>query len=208
MACVLAFFDRANRLIIKLHDKAGRLVAHSRLPHEFIVKANGNCVRSNRRGAHTTAPQQALRPDRNLPPVNSLEPTSPEPPASSRRSQLNSSHVDPVLRRLSPADGPTSGGPIITILGINFPPPTQQIIYVKFGTVAVPTVWPMLLLQEETYPILRPGTIHTRLSASCLLLRLLGQSKLHSLYIKSPELHNSVTATAGLNIIRNMTTCR
>ena len=137
MALCLAFFDTAYRLIIKLHDKAGRLVAHSPLPYEFIVKANGNCVRNGRRRAHTSALQHAQPPGLNLPPVNPLEPISPERPASSQHMQLN---VDPVLRRLSPADGPTSGGPIITILGIKFPPPTQQIIYVKFGTVAVPTV--------------------------------------------------------------------
>ena len=137
MALCLAFLDTAYRLIIKLHDKAGRLVAHSPLPYEFIVKANGNCVRNGRRRSHTSALQQALPPGLNLPPVNPLEPISPQPPANSQHLQLN---VDPVLRRLSPADGPTNGGPIITILGINFPPPTQQIIYVKFGTVAVPTV--------------------------------------------------------------------
>ena len=140
MALCLAFFDTAYRLIVKLHDKAGRLVAHSPLPYEFIVKANGNCDRNGRRRAHTSALQQALPPGLSLPPVNPLEPISPEPPASSQHLQLNSIHVDPGLRRLSPADGPTSGGPMITILGINFPPPTQQIIYVKFGTVAVPTV--------------------------------------------------------------------
>jgi hypothetical protein len=101
--------------MVELHDQAGRLVAHSLLLHEFIVKAN-----SNRR------------------PITALYPISPEPPATSQHSQLNS--MDPALRKLSPANGPSSGGPTITIYGINFPPPSQQIIYVKFGDVAVPTV--------------------------------------------------------------------
>ena len=140
MACVLAFFDTAYRLRINLHDEAGRLVAHSLLPYEFVVKANGNCVRNGQRRAYIPAQQQTLRPALNPPSVAALGTISPEPPASSQRSQLDSSHMVPALRRLAPADGPTSGGPIITILGINFPPPTQQIVYVKFGTVAVPTV--------------------------------------------------------------------
>ena len=134
------FVDTANRLIIKLHDEADHLVAHCSLPYEFVVKANGNCVRNSRRRVHTPARQQALGLDSNLPSVTTLEPISPEPSASTHGSQLNSSHVDPVLRRLFPADGPASGGTMIAIHGINFPPPTQQIIYVKFGNVAVPTV--------------------------------------------------------------------
>src|SRR5258706_15830559 len=138
--CVLACFDTAYRLIIRLHDEAGHLVAHCLLPYEFTVTVNGNCVRNGKQRAHTPARQRALRPGSNLPAVTALEPISPEPPASTQRSQQDSSHMDPVLRRLSPADGPASGGPLITILGINFPPPTQQIVYVKFGNVAVPTV--------------------------------------------------------------------
>ena len=123
-----------------LHDEAGHLVARCPLEYEFIVKANGNCVGNRRRQAHTSARQQALGPGSNLPSVTALEPISPEPSASTPGSQLNSSHVDPILRRLFPADGPASGGTMIAIHGINFPPPTQQIIYVTFGNVAVPTV--------------------------------------------------------------------
>ena len=133
----LPFIDTVYRLMMKLHDEAGRLVAHSLLQYEFIVKANGNC---DRQRAHIPPPPQALRPGLNPPSVTALEPIAPEPPASPQRPQLNSNHMNPVLRRLSPADGPTSGGPTIAILGINFPLPTQQLIYVKFGTAAVPTV--------------------------------------------------------------------
>ena len=138
--CILTRFDTANRLIIKLHDDADHLVAHCLLPHEFIVKANGNCVSNSRRRAHAPARQPALGPGSNLPSVTALEPRSPEPPASTQGSQLNSSHLDPALRRLFPADGPASGGTMIAIHGINFPPPTQQFLYVHFGNVAVPTV--------------------------------------------------------------------
>ena len=135
--CILASFNTAYRLIIKLQDEADRLVAHCPLPYEFIVIPNGNRVR---RQAHTPARQQVVRPGLNLPSITALEPISLEPPPSTQRPQLNSSYIDPVLRRLSPADGPTSGGTIITILGINFPPPTQQIVYVKFGNLAAATV--------------------------------------------------------------------
>ena len=138
--CVLACFDTDCRLIIKLHDEADRLVAYCPLPNEFIVKAKGNCVGNGRRQAHTPARQQAAGPDSGLPSVTALEPISPEPPAGTPHPQLNSSHMDPALRRLFPADGPASGGTMIAILGINFPLPTQQIVYVKFGNVAVPTV--------------------------------------------------------------------
>ena len=132
--CILTCFDIAYRLTIKLHDGADRLVAHCPLPYEFIVIPNGNHVR---RQANTSARQHALRPGLNIPSITALGPISLEPPASTQRSQPNLSHMDPALRRLSPADGPTSGGTIITILGINFP---QQIVFVKFGDLAVPTV--------------------------------------------------------------------
>ena len=138
--CDLACFDTANRLMIELHDEADHLVARCPLPYEFIVKINGNCVSNSRRRVYTPARQQALGTGSNLPSVAALEPILPEPPVSTQGSQLNSSHVDPILRRLSPADGPTIGGTIITILGINFLPPTQQIVFVKFGNVVVPTV--------------------------------------------------------------------
>ena len=138
--CILACFDTTYRLIIKLQDEADRLVAHCPLPYEFIVIPNGNRVSNARRQTHTPARQYALRPGLNIPSITALEPISPEPPASTPGSQLNLSHMDPALRRLSPADGPTSGGTIITILGVNFPPPTQQIVFVKFGNLAVPTV--------------------------------------------------------------------
>jgi len=132
--CVLILFDTASRLMVELHDEAGRLVARSLVQYEFIVIANGN---RDRQQAHTSERQQDLRPGLNLPSVTASEPMALVSP---QRPQPNSSHMDPALRRLSPADGPTSGGPIIAILGINFPPPTQQLVYAKFGTVAVPTV--------------------------------------------------------------------
>ena len=124
--CALACSDTAYRLLIKLHDEDGDLVAHCRLPYEFIVKAHLNRV-SN---ASNNRRRQALPPGLNLPSVTALEPLSLD----------NSSHMDPFLRRISPADGPTSGGMTILISGINFPPPTQQIVYVKFGNLAVPSV--------------------------------------------------------------------
>ena len=40
------------------------------------------------------------------------------------------------------------------ICGINFPPPTQHIIYARFGDVVVPTVQLNLLLRQKTDSIL------------------------------------------------------
>ena len=111
--------------MIKLHDEAGQLVAYCRLPYEFIVKANGN--------GRQPARHQALPPGLNLQSATTLEP----PPASTQISRLDSSHMDPVLQKLAPDNGPTSGGPIIMISGINLP---QRIVFVKFGSLAAPTV--------------------------------------------------------------------
>jgi hypothetical protein len=55
----------------------------------------------------------------------------------------NSNHADytsPVLQGLAPAEGPTNGGPTILLSGINFPQPLQQMVYARFGAVAVSTV--------------------------------------------------------------------
>ena len=135
--CFLAYFDTTYRLTVKLHDEAGHLVAHCPLPYDFIIKQNGNRVSNPRRQAHAPAQQQVLRPGSNLPSVTSLEPILPDPLASS---QLDSSHMGPVLQTLAPSKGPTSGGLIILISGINFPPPTHQSLYVKFGNLDANTV--------------------------------------------------------------------
>ena len=117
--CFLAYFGTAYRLTIKLHDEVGHLVAHCPLPYEFIIRPNGNRVSNARRQAHTPAQQQALRPGLSLPSVTALEPILPDPPASTQSSQLDSSNMDPVLQTLAPTNGPTSGGLIILISGIN-----------------------------------------------------------------------------------------
>jgi hypothetical protein len=208
--CASACFDIAYRLKIKLHDESGHLAAHYLLPYEFTVKANGNgAPRGGAPRGRTPARQQALRRGLTPPPAPTLDPRSPEPPASSQHSQLNSNHMAPVLQMLSPDNGPVNGGPIILISGINFPPPIQQqVIYVKFGTTAVPAVRSVLLSQRKTYSIFRTGEIHIRSHASCLFLRLdQVQSRLHSLYFRSPEDHNSATVAARLHITRNVTKC-
>ena len=51
------------------------------------------------------------------------------------------------------------------ILGINFLPPTQLIVYARLGTVVVPPVW-LVLSQQATNSL--PGNFYIRLSASCL----------------------------------------
>jgi len=166
--------NAALRLIVKLHDESCYLVAHSLLPYEFIVKANGNG--NHRIRPHRGARQQALRPVLNPLSASALEPKLPELSVDPY-SQPNPTHIPPVLRRLSPADGPVTGGPIILISGINFPPPTQHIVYVRFGSVVVPTVRLVLVSQQKTDSIDSPGKTHTRSSVSYLLLQPQGQSR-------------------------------
>ena len=192
------------------------MVAHSLLPYEFAVKANGNGPSSSRKRTYRPVRQHALQPRSNPSLASALESRLPEPLASSypvsvdELSQHNSDHASPVLRKLSPADGPVSGGPtiIIMISGIDSPPPTQQIVYARFGNVVVPTVRLIFLSQQNTDSIHRPGKIPTRSSASYLLPRPRGQSKLPSLYTRSPKNPNSARATAGSSIIRDATTCQ
>jgi hypothetical protein len=154
--CISPRSDTPCRLILKLHDENGNLVAHSLLPYKFIVIANGNHTGSSAndcgprvRTAAAAARQQVPRAGFPLPnpsPMPILDARSPEPPAGFRpisvnqQPQLDSNYPAPVLQRLAPAEGPTSGGPTILLSGINFPQPPQQMVYARFGAVAVPTV--------------------------------------------------------------------
>src|SRR5258706_7332268 len=155
--CVLACFDTAYRLIIRLHDEAGHLVAHCLLPYEFTVTVNGNCVRNGKQRAHTPARQRALRPGSNLPAVTALEPISPEPPASTQRSQQDSSHMDPVLRRLSPADRPASRGRFLSLSPLHFPPSRLPIVDFSIRNLALPPPCCLLLLQPRTHSLRAPA---------------------------------------------------
>ena len=190
------------------------MVAHTLLPYEFVVKANGNRTSNGRTRSYRPARQQALRPRSSPSSASTLESRPPEllansyPVSVDELSQQNSNHISPVLRKLSPADGPVSGGPTIMISGINFPPPTQQIIYARFGNMVVPTVRLILLSQQKTNSIYRTGKIHTCSSASYLLLPPQGQSRLPFLYTRSPKNPNSARATAHSSIIRDVITCR
>ena len=136
--------DTAGRLIVKLHDESGHLVAQSLLPYEFTVKGNGNG--NGRTRTHISVCQRTQRPrpvPSSAPPLEARSPellASSHPVSVGEPSQHISNYITPVLRKLSPADGPVSRGPIIIISGINFPPPDQQIIYARFGNVVVPTV--------------------------------------------------------------------
>ena len=173
--CVSIRSDTARRLILKLHDESDNLVAHCFLPYKFVVRANGNDT-----GVDCEIPEHAT---------------------VQQQTQWHSNLSASILQRLAPAEGPVSGGPTILLTGINFPPPYQQIVYARFGAVVVPTVWLLFFLLQNTHSIGRSGTIHTRSSASCLLLRLRGQSALHSHYVRKPEDRNSVRVTARLDII-------
>ena len=174
--------DAAHRLILKLHDESDNLVAHTLLPYKFAVKVNGNdtSVGYSETQEHTTAQQQTqwpVFPVPNQPPAPIMEtrsrvaPVNPHSVPANQHVQPNSNLSASILQRLSPAEGPLSGGPTILLTGINFPPPHQQMVYARFGAVVVPTVWLLFLLPQKTYSIRRCGTIHTRSSASCLLLR-------------------------------------
>jgi len=106
---------------------------------------------------------QSLVPPENFHPV----PVNQQP-------QLNSNVSISFLQKLAPGEGPVGGGPTILLSGVNFPPPYQHILYARFGTVIVPTVWLLFLPPQKTNSIRRSGSIHTHSSATCLLLRLRG----------------------------------
>ena len=65
MASCLIGSDTAGRLIVKLHDESGHLVAQSLLPYEFVVKPNSNGAGNGRTRASGSSRQQALRPGSN-----------------------------------------------------------------------------------------------------------------------------------------------
>ena len=214
-SCCLIHSDPPCSITVKLHDESGHLVAYSPLPYKFIVKANGNGVSTGGKRARSTVIQQTLRsefPVQNPLSASTLEPRllgSPahfQPLSMDQYSQLNSNYIASALHRLAPSEGPVGGGSTILLSGVNFPPPSQHILYARFGTVVVPTVWLLLHSRQKTNYVHRSGTIHTRSNASCLVLRPWGHSKLPSHYIKSPGFQNLARATAGLNTIRNMVT--
>jgi hypothetical protein len=207
--CISIRSDTAHRLIIKLHDDSGNLVAQCSLRHKFTVKANGN--KQGHIGYHgPPARQQTQRPTFPAPyppPAPVLKTRAPVPPmhihpaSVNRHSQLNPNFSASILQRLAPTEGPISGGLTILLSGINFPLLSQQIIYARFGSVVVPTVWLLFLPLRKTNSIHSSGTTNTHSNASCLLLPLRGQSVLHSHYTMSPEHQNSAGVTAGLYII-------
>src|SRR5258706_9390024 len=180
-SCISIRFDTARRLILKLHDGSDNLVAHCFLPYKFVVRANGNDpgVGYFETQEYTTAQQQQTLmttfPVPNQPPAPTLDTRPPVAPLNYHPVPVNQ-HLQPnpnfsasILQRLAPAEGPVSGGPTILLSGINFPPPHQQVVYARFGAVVVPTVWLLFLLPQETNSIPRPGTMHTRSNAGCLL---------------------------------------
>ena len=209
--CSSTRFDIARRLILKLHDESDNLVAHCFLPYKFVVRANGNDPGGYyETQEHTTAQQQTLFSAFPVPnPAPVLETRSPvvpipmhfHPVPVNQHLQSNPILSASILQRLAPAEGPVSGGPTILLSGINFPHPCQQIVYARFGGVVVPTVWLLFVLPQKTNSVPRSGIMHTRSNASYLLLRLRGQSVLHSLYTRSPEDRNSARVTARSDII-------
>ena len=65
MASCLIGSDTAGRLIVKLHDESGHLVAQSLLPYEFVVKPNSNCTGNGKTRASGSSRRQALQPRPN-----------------------------------------------------------------------------------------------------------------------------------------------
>ena len=196
--CTSIRSDTTRRLMLKLHDESENLVAQCLLPYQFIIRANSNGtgVGYSETQKHTATQPQTPWPIFPVPsplPAPVLDPRPPVPPMNfhpvpvNQYPRLNSNISASILQRPAPAEGPVSGGPTILLSGINFPPPYQQLVYARFGSVAVPTVWLLSLPPQNTNCIRRSGTIHTRSSAVCLLLRLRGQSAFHSHYPKSPD---------------------
>ena len=65
MALCLIGSDTAGRLVVKLRDESGHLVAQSLLPYAFVVKANSNCNGNGRTRASGSSRQQDLQPRPN-----------------------------------------------------------------------------------------------------------------------------------------------
>ena len=134
--CTSIRFDTPRRLILKLHDEFENLVAQCFLPYQFIIRANGNGT-----GVGYLEPQAPTAiPVSSPPPAPPVAPMNFRPVPINQYSQLNANISVSILQRLAPAEGPVSGGPTILLSGINFPPPYQQVLYARFGSVAVPTV--------------------------------------------------------------------
>ena len=143
--CISIHSNIVCRVILRLHDESGHLVAHYILPYKFIVTANGKqkaAVVDCETPAHTESRQQTIQPDLHVPnpspaPVPVIQ--SPDPLTNFPPGPVNlHPHLASVLHRLAPSEGPVSGGPTILLSGTDFP--SQPTIYARFGTVVVPTV--------------------------------------------------------------------
>ena len=143
--CISNHSNIICRLLLKLHDEFGNLVAHHFLPYKFIVIANGKknaAIVGCETPAHTESRQQTIQPELHVPnlspaPVPVIR--SPDPLTNFHPGPVNQhSDLASVLHRLAPSEGPVSGGPTILLSGTNFP--SRPTIYARFGTVVVPTV--------------------------------------------------------------------
>jgi len=172
--CISISSNVARRLILKLHNDSGDLVAHCIFPHKFIVTANGKHntgVGYREPPAHTELRHKAIQPEfpvPNPPPAPVSEIWSHFRPVSvHEQPQINSNYPDPDLHRFALSEGPVSGGPTILLSGTNFPSP--QMVYARFGTVVVPTVCPLLLSPQNTNPFVALAQpIHARVPTASL----------------------------------------
>src|SRR5260370_25554325 len=155
--CISTRSDAACRLIVKLHDESGRLVAQRLISDKFIVIANGAEKR-------TKEPQSNHQNDQW---VNRNEPRDPQPgpsapatasapwnassmlipPPTSVRPQMHPYlfYDSALLETLAPEEGPINGGLRVLLSGSNLPPHNVP-VYARFGTsvanaVYVERVW-------------------------------------------------------------------
>ena len=143
--CISIHSNIICRVILRLHDESGHLVAHSLLPYKFIVTANGKqkaAVVDYGTPAHTASRQPTIQPELHVPnpsPAHVPVIQSPDPLTNFHPGPVDQhSNIASVLHRLAPSEGPVSGGPIILLSGTDFP--SRPTIYARFGTVVVPTV--------------------------------------------------------------------
>ena len=161
------------RLVARLHDEQGNLIAYYQIPYSFKSVLNpdrGGVLQddypsvpsvvspaattatfesgSSNAPYHTACSRSTITSFSQLPtPLGGQDRTSIRYPTLPILHPSQFEAVDqPLLQRALPFEGPTQGGPKIVLIGMNFPPwPT--IIYARFGSAIARTVSHGVLLE-------------------------------------------------------------
>ena len=121
--CISIHSNIICRLLLKLHDEFGNLVAHYILPYKFIVRANGKSIADAvdcEAPAHDESRQQIIQPELHVPnptPAPVLENfvhATPLPPATTRMRAEDIPY--PREAEIEPLEG-TGSGEARTVVG-------------------------------------------------------------------------------------------